>query len=282
MCSWCSTMPISTRRSRRAPPPASYNAGQACNAAKRFLVHEKIADRFLDKFTATFSNVKIGDPMDESTGMGPLCSVAARDNLAAQVERAVTAGATLHHGGKVIEGPGAFYQPTILTGITRDNPAYFEEFFGPVAQVYVVRDDDEVVELANDSNFGLSGAIFTADVERAKALASRIETGSVWINTRFVNLPRASVRRSEAIRLRPRALRARHQGIRQPEDGGRRCELSLDVPPRAWRRNMSNHRNSRCNRSGAPRRASSRRRRDAWRIGRFRRNACGTRKRRVG
>ena len=137
-------------------------AGQACTAAKRFLVHEKIANRFLDKFTATFAKVKVGDPMDETTGMGPLCSIAARDSLASQVDKAVTAGATLHHGGKVIAGPGAFYQPTILTGITRDNPAYFEEFFGPVAQVYVVRDDDEVIELANDSNFGLSGAIFTA------------------------------------------------------------------------------------------------------------------------
>jgi len=105
------------------------------------------------------------------------------------VDRAVKAGATLHHGGKVIEGPGAFYAPTILTNISRDNPAYFEEFFGPVAQVYVVRDDDAVVELANDSHFGLSGAIFTSDIERAKALASRMETGSVWINTRSSTAP---------------------------------------------------------------------------------------------
>ncbi len=166
-----------------------YVAGQACNAAKRFLVHERIADRFLKRFTQTFAGIKVGDPMDESVGMGPLCSVAARDDIAAQVERAVKAGATLHYGGKVIEGPGAFYQPTILTDIARDNPAYFEEFFGPVAQVYVVRDDDEAVELANDSNFGLSGAIFTTDIERARALASRIETGSVWINSRSSTAP---------------------------------------------------------------------------------------------
>lgn len=99
------------------------------------------------------------------------------------------AGATLHYGGAVIEGPGAFYQPTILTGIARDNPAYFEEFFGPVAQVYVVRDDDEAIALANDSNYGLSGAVFTADAGRAKALASRLETGSVWINTRSATAP---------------------------------------------------------------------------------------------
>lgn len=175
------------------------NAGQACTAAKRFLVHEKLADRFLDKFTAVFSNVRVGNPMDESTGMGPLCSVAARDSLAAQVERAVTAGATPHLGGRAITGPGAFFQPTILTGITRDNPAYYEEFFGPVAQVYVVRDDDEVIELANDSSFGLSGAIFTDDIERAKALASRIETGSIWINSPSLSspeLPFGGVKRS--------------------------------------------------------------------------------------
>lgn len=164
-------------------------AGQACNAAKRFLVHEKVADRFLQKFTERFAATKVGDPMDETVGMGPLCSRASRDDIAAQVERAVKAGATLHYGGAAIEGPGAFYRPTILTGITRDNPAYFEEFFGPVAQVHVVRDDDEAVEIANDSNFGLSGAVFTANAERAKALASRLETGSVWINTRSATAP---------------------------------------------------------------------------------------------
>lgn len=164
-------------------------AGQACNAAKRFLVHEKISAAFLRKFTEKFARVRVGDPMDESVGMGPLCSVAARDEIAAQVERAVRAGATRHYGGRVIEGPGAFYEPTILTDISRDNPAYFEEFFGPVAQVHVVRDDAAAVELANDSHFGLSGAIFTADIRRARALASRIETGSVWINSRSSTAP---------------------------------------------------------------------------------------------
>lgn len=174
-------------------------AGQACNAAKRFVVHEAIARDFLNALTAIFAAVVVGDPMDEAVGMGPLCSIASRDEIAAQVERAVAAGATLHHGGSVIPGGGAFYQPTILTGITRDNPAYFEEFFGPVAQVYVVRSDDEAVAVANDSPFGLSGAIFTADVERARRMASAIETGSVWINTRSSTspeLPFGGVKRS--------------------------------------------------------------------------------------
>jgi succinate-semialdehyde dehydrogenase / glutarate-semialdehyde dehydrogenase len=164
-------------------------AGQVCNAAKRFLLHTKIADEFLRKFTARFSEIKVGDPMEEATGMGPLCSVEARDEIAVQVARAVSAGATLHHGGRVIPGPGAFYEPTILTDISRSNPAYFEEFFGPVAQMYVVSNDDEIVELANDSHFGLSGAIFTRDLGRARKLAARMETGSVWINTRSSTAP---------------------------------------------------------------------------------------------
>lgn len=176
-----------------------YVAGQACNAAKRFLVHEKVADRFLQKLTSIFATIKVGDPMDESVGMGPLCSLASRDDIAGQVERAVQAGATLHYGGQVMPGPGAFYSPTILTGVRRDNPAYFDEFFGPVVQVHVVRSDDEAVELANDSMFGLSGVIFSADIERAQALASRIETGSVWINSRSSTspeLPFGGVKRS--------------------------------------------------------------------------------------
>lgn len=159
------------------------NAGQVCTAAKRFIVHEKVADTFLEKFTAAFAAVKTGDPLDESTTLGPLSSASARDSLDQQVQQAIAHGATLHHGGKVQDGAGCFYQPTILTGITRHNPAYFEEFFGPVAQVYVVKNDDEVVKLANDSHYGLGGSVFTGNIERGKQLASRIETGMVFINS---------------------------------------------------------------------------------------------------
>jgi len=166
-----------------------YVAGQACNAMKRFIVHKNVADKFLDKLTTAFAATRVGDPMDETVGMGPLSSHGARDDIAGQVERAVKAGATLHSGGKIIDGPGAFYMPTILTNVARDNPAYFEEFFGPVAQVHVVQDDDEAVEIANDSHFGLSGAVFTSDIARATALAARIETGSVWINARSQTAP---------------------------------------------------------------------------------------------
>lgn len=175
------------------------NCGQVCTAAKRFIVHENVADAFFEKFTQAFREVKIGDPLDESTTLGPLSSSSARDTLVKQVENAVANGAKLHVGGKVVEGEGCFYQPTILSGITRDNPAYFEEFFGPVAQVYVVKNDDEVVRLANDSHYGLGGAVFTRDVERGKKLASRIETGMVYINSATdtsAELPFGGVKRS--------------------------------------------------------------------------------------
>lgn len=174
-------------------------SGQECIGAKRFLLDEKIADQFLDRFTKAMATVKIGDPMDEDTKLGPLSSANASASLARQVQRAVDAGATLHLGGKPLDRPGNFFEPTILTNVTRDNPAYFEEFFGPVAQIYVVKNDDEIVELANDSHFGLAGAVFSTDIDRAKALASRIETGAIWINT-FAStapeLPFGGVKRS--------------------------------------------------------------------------------------
>ena len=175
------------------------NAGQVCTAAKRFIVQESIADKFLEKYTDAFRQVKIGDPMDESTTLGPLSSKDALETLTKQVNEAVKNGAKLHLGGKPVEREGNFFEPTILTHITRDNPAYFEEFFGPVAQIYVVKDDDEVVQLANDSNYGLGGSIFSQDIDRAKALASRIETGMVYINSltdTAPELPFGGVKRS--------------------------------------------------------------------------------------
>ena len=175
------------------------NCGQVCTAAKRFLVHEKVADRFLEKMTAAFNAVKIGDPLDATTTLGPLSSAEARDRLHKQVQQAKEKGANVLLGGAPVPGEGCFYQPTILTGITRDNPAYFEEFFGPVAQIYVVKNDDEVVKLANDSHYGLGGAVFTQNIARGRALASRIETGMVYINSSSntaPELPFGGVKRS--------------------------------------------------------------------------------------
>ncbi|OSD29072.1 aldehyde dehydrogenase family protein [Salmonella enterica] len=117
----------------------------------------------------------------------------------ADLEEAVKNGATLHVGGKPLESKGNFFEPTILTHITRDNPAYFEEFFGPVAQMYVVKDDDEAVKLANDSHYGLGGAVFSQNIERAKRMASRIETGMVyinWLTDTAAELPFGGVKRS--------------------------------------------------------------------------------------
>lgn len=175
------------------------NCGQVCTAAKRFLLHEKIADDFIAKLIAAFQAVRIGDPLDADTTLGPLSSAAARDRLHKQVTQAVAHGAKLHLGGEPVDGPGCFYSPTVLSHITRDNPAWFEEFFGPVAQIYIVSSDDDVVSLANDSHYGLGGAVFTRDITRGKALASRIETGMVFINATSntaPELPFGGVKRS--------------------------------------------------------------------------------------
>lgn len=175
------------------------NAGQVCTAAKRFIVQEKVAKAFLQQLTEHFKNVKMGDPLDETTTLGPLSSKSALEGLIEQVNDAVKQGAKLHLGGKALQHEGNFFEPTILTHISRDNPAYFTEFFGPVAQVYVVSDDEEIVKLANDSHYGLGGAIFSTDIERAKKLASRIETGMVYINTltdTAPELPFGGVKRS--------------------------------------------------------------------------------------
>ena len=175
------------------------NAGQVCTAAKRFIIHQDIADQFMRQFTDAFQQVKIGDPLDESTTLGPLSSKDALETLSKQVSDAVQHGAKLHFGGKPAKGEGNFFEPTILTHITRDNPAWFEEFFGPVAQIYVVNNDEEAVRLANDSHYGLGGAIFSRNIDRAKQMASRIETGMVyinWLTDTAAELPFGGVKRS--------------------------------------------------------------------------------------
>ncbi len=158
------------------------NMGQCCIAAKRFIIVEALADRFLAKFKAAMEALKPGDPMDKNTTLGPLSTESALVQLLKQVEAAVAHGATLLLGGKRMDGPGAFMQPTILTDIEPDNPAYREEFFGPVALFFRVKDEDAAIALANDSDYGLGGSVFTQDIERGKRVASRIETGMVFVN----------------------------------------------------------------------------------------------------
>jgi succinate-semialdehyde dehydrogenase/glutarate-semialdehyde dehydrogenase len=158
------------------------NTGQCCVAAKRFIVVEELADRFLGKFQTALAALKPGDPMDEATTLGPLSTEAALVQLLGQVEGAVANGATLVMGGKRIDRPGSFMQATILANIKPDNPAFREEFFGPVALFFRVKNEDEAVALANDSDFGLGGSVFTKDVARGKRLASRVDTGMMFVN----------------------------------------------------------------------------------------------------
>ena len=166
------------------------NAGQACTASKRIIVVESLADRFLEKFQAAMAGFKPGDPMDKETTLAPLSSAQALKTLLGQVEEAVGRGARLLMGGRRIDGErGEFMQPTILTDIAPDNPAYHQEFFGPVALFFRVPDEDAAVKLANDSPFGLGGSVFTSDIERGRDVARRIDTGMVFINSSAVSSP---------------------------------------------------------------------------------------------
>ena len=158
------------------------NAGQACNAAKRFIVAEGIYDEFVEKFTAEMASLTTGDPTDPATSYGPLVSEQAVQGLMAQIEDAVSKGATVHTGGTRPDLPGSFIEATVLTGVTPEMRAFREELFGPVAVIYKVKDADEAVALANDTPFGLGGAIYTQDDQLALDLADRLDTGMVWIN----------------------------------------------------------------------------------------------------
>jgi succinate-semialdehyde dehydrogenase/glutarate-semialdehyde dehydrogenase len=159
-----------------------YNTGQTCCAAKRFIVVDKLADKFLEKFQSALAALKPGDPLDEKTTLGPLSSEQALLDLLKQVNGAVSHGAKLLLGGKRIDRPGSYMEPTILTDIRPENPAFREEFFGPVALFFRVKDEDEAIALANDSDFGLGGSVFTKDISRGRKVAGRVETGMMFIN----------------------------------------------------------------------------------------------------
>src|SRR5947209_7294571 len=148
------------------------NTGQACNAGKRFIVADELYEPFLEKFTSAMTSVKPGDPSSHETTIGPLSSKTAADRLEDQMRRAVEHGAKLVAGGK---REGNFIEPAVLTEITPENDAYREEFFGPVAQVYRAGSEDEAVELANDTPFGLGSYVMTDDPEQAKRVADKID-----------------------------------------------------------------------------------------------------------
>lgn len=162
------------------------NSGQSCNAAKRFVVHADLYEDFLAGVVAKMTAIRPADPTQADTELGPLSSLRAAETLDQQVQRAVAAGATLVAGGK---REGAFFEPTVLTDVTPDNPAYGEEFFGPVAVVHSVPDEDAAVALANDTGFGLGSYVFTTDPEQGERVANRIEAGMVYVNLVLADSP---------------------------------------------------------------------------------------------
>ncbi|GAB3668192.1 NAD-dependent succinate-semialdehyde dehydrogenase [Nocardioides korecus] len=161
-----------------------YNTGQACNSNKRMIVLDDTYDAFVDALVEQARGLTPGDPMSLSDGeYAPLSSRRAAETLAAQVQEAVSQGATLHVGGELAEGDAAYFSPAVLTGVTSSMKAYREELFGPVAVVYQVSSDEEALALANDSDYGLGGAVFSRDTARAQAVASRLEVGMSNVNT---------------------------------------------------------------------------------------------------
>jgi succinate-semialdehyde dehydrogenase/glutarate-semialdehyde dehydrogenase len=172
------------------------NAGQSCNAAKRFVVIDELYEPFVEKFAAAMTAWKPGDPTADGTTLGPLSSSTAADRLQDQLDRAVKGGATVVAGG---ERSGNFFSPMVLTDVTPDNDAYREELFGPVAVVYRVGSEDEAVEVANDTPFGLGSYLFTTDPEQADRVANKIDAGMVFVNLVAADgaeLPFGGVKRS--------------------------------------------------------------------------------------
>jgi len=165
------------------------NAGQACVGSKRFIAVDAIADDFLAEVMKLLATYVPGDPTSETTTLAPLSSKTAQSNLLKQVETAVANGATLLMGGTAPAGPGAFILPTVLSDVTSSNPAYRQEFFGPVALFFRAKDEIEALAIANDSPFGLGGSICTSDPERARRLASKLQSGMVFLNFSALTTP---------------------------------------------------------------------------------------------
>ena len=175
------------------------NNGQTCIGAKRFIIVQSMLDKFLPRFVDAARALKLGDPFDDSVTLGPLSSEGALQLILHQINEATSHGAKILLGGGRFGQVGAFLEPTVLTNLKPDNPAYRQEFFGPVALIFPARDEDEAIAIANDSPFGLGGSVYSTDVERAKRVASRIETGMVFINypdVSWPDLPFGGIKRS--------------------------------------------------------------------------------------
>ena len=166
------------------------NNGQSCIAAKRFIVVESMLKVFEEKQVSLMGAMQYGDPLDENTDAGPLARADLRDELHVQVESTLKDGGKLLLGGKSVPGEGAFYQPTVITNVTRGMSLYHEETFGPVLAIIPVRDAEEAISVANDSDFGLGASIWTNDLELGESYARQIESGAVFINGMTVSDPR--------------------------------------------------------------------------------------------
>jgi succinate-semialdehyde dehydrogenase/glutarate-semialdehyde dehydrogenase len=166
------------------------NNGQSCIAAKRFIIHENIYDDFLKNFVARVSAVRIGDPMDEKTELGPLATAAIRDGLDEQVKKSVAAGARLATGGKKLDREGFYYAPTVLTDIPPGSPAARDELFGPVASVFRAKDLTDTIRMANGTTFGLGASAWTRDQRERDQFIAEIEAGLLFINGMVVSDPR--------------------------------------------------------------------------------------------
>jgi len=175
------------------------NNGQSCIAAKRFIVHEAIAEEYEERYAQAMSKLVVGDPLDDSTDIGPLATPSGRDEVAEQVEDAKEKGATILAGGERVDGPGWYYPPTVVTDVRRDMRLYAEEVFGPVATFFRAGDIDEAIAIANDSTFGLGSNAWTEDEAEQKKFAAELEAGMVFVNwmvTSYYDLPFGGVKRS--------------------------------------------------------------------------------------
>jgi succinate-semialdehyde dehydrogenase/glutarate-semialdehyde dehydrogenase len=175
------------------------NNGQSCIAAKRFIVHDAVSDEYEAGFVAAMAKLALGDPLVAGTDVGPIATLQGREEIAAQVEDARSHGAAVLTGGYIPEGPGWYYAPTVLAGITKEMRVYYEEVFGPVATLWRAADIDEAIALANDSSFGLGSNAWTEDPDEQQKFVDELEAGMVfinWMTTSYYDLPFGGVKRS--------------------------------------------------------------------------------------